>query len=169
MNCDFAKLRRKNGRNALSANMYVIFFTMHKRSLRTMCMVVQSSRSSRILTQNKGDLFEVTSLRSRKCGTASIRDWRVWWFPSFLGCLSRKLFVYMQAGTRFPEPQGLTIHTWVFHVCKVKMLVQSSRFVCVILAVSLYENPRHSSFGSGAPLDFQFSWLFIAFSSSHCC
>ena len=90
-------------------------------------------------------------------------------FQAFWGVyLANYLYICKRARV-FPEPQGLTIHTWVFHVCKVKMLVQSSRFVCVILAVSLYENPRHSSFGSGAPLDFQFSWLFIAFSSSHCC
>ena len=33
-----------------------------------------------------------------------------------------------------------------FMYAKVKMLLQSSRFVCVILALSLQGNPRHSSF-----------------------
>ena len=57
-------------------------------------------------------------------------------------------FLSMQAGMRFSlsRKASQSTHEYFMHA-KVKMLMQSSRFVRVILAVSLYENPRHSSFG----------------------
>ena len=71
--------------------------------------------------------------------------------------ISQIICIYASGHALFLSRKASQFTHEYFMYAKVKMLVQSSRFVCVILAVNLHENPRHSSFGSGAPLDFQFS------------
>lgn len=47
----------------------------------------------------------------------------------------------------FREPQGLQNHTWIFHECKYENVNELiSICVRVILALSLAENPSHSSY-----------------------